>query len=220
MKSCLRNDNRMVHPVFEQLHGGDAVVTGIKGLLLPEEAQYLMESANGKFARSTVTGDSGESHQDDARTSSTAFLEKAQDEVISCIEHRLSTIAQHPKTHLEPLQVTDYQGRKREQYKYHHDYFDTRKDGKPDRTTTIFAYLHSENIEHGQCGGSTMFGELKDGTGEQLRVYPKMGDAVMWSNRTLTGDVNPSTLHSGEAVRCDSSRKTGLNAWFRDAPWT
>lgn len=220
MKSCLRNDNRMVHPVFEQLHSKDAVVTGIKGLLLPEEAQYLMERADGKFERSTVVGDSGESYEDDARTSSTAFLEKGQDKVISCIEHRLSTIAHHPQTHLEPLQVTDYQGRKREQYKYHHDYFDTRKDGEPDRTTTIFTYLHSENLEHGQCGGSTMFRELTDENGEQLRVYPRMGDAVMWSNRTLTGDVNPSTLHSGEAVNCDSSRKTGLNAWFRDAAWT
>jgi hypothetical protein len=220
MKSCLRNDDRTVHPVFEQLHGGDAVVTGIRGLLLPEEARYLMDSANGKFVRSKVTGNAGESLEDDVRTSSTAFLEKGRDDVISCIEHRLATIAQHPTTHLEPLQVTDYQGRKREQYKYHHDYFDTRKDGKPDRTTTIFAYLHSENLEHGQCGGSTMFGELKDERGEKLRIYPKMGDAVMWSNRTFTGNVNPRTLHSGEAVSCDSSRKVGLNAWFRDAAWS
>ena len=218
MNSCLFNDSRQVHPILEQLTSNDAVVTSIKGLLLPEEAQYIIEKAQGTFARSTVTGTTpGENRVDDWRTSSTAFLEKGTDEVISCIEARISTIAQMPQANLEPFQVTDYVDK--QEYKFHHDYFDTNKDGKPDRTTTVFAYLYSENLEDGKCGGSTTFANLYDGNGKQLRVYPKMGDAVMWSNRTLTGEVNPATLHSGEALHCSNARKTGLNAWFRDAKW-
>ena len=217
MQSCIANDTRLVYPVLEQLNAKDAVVTAVRGLILPEEAEHLKNIAQGKFSQSSVSSDGNDGKVDNnVRTSTTAFLEKGADPVVSCIEQRLATIAGQSVSHLEPLQVTDY--RHKQQYKYHHDYFNS-KDGNSERTTTIFAYLHSENLEHGQCGGSTMFRDLKDAKGDQLKVYPKMGDAVMWSNRTLTGGLNEKTLHSGEPLTCDSSRKTGLNAWFRDGTW-
>ena len=215
--SCIRGDESTVNPRLKQLYGDNGtVVTSIEGLLTDAETQYLLDRADGLFQRSTVMKDGGDK-LDDVRTSSTAFLPKGDDEVLSCIEKRISTYALHPVTHLEPLQVTDYTNR--QHYAYHHDYFDSAKDGKPDRTTTVFSYLKSENLEHGQCGGATAFGKLKDADGNELRVYPKRGDAVMWSNRTLSGGVNANTLHSGEMLTCDTSRKTGLNAWFRDHPW-
>lgn len=214
MKSCLAGDGRLVYPVMEQLTSDKAVVTKISNLVLPEEAAYLLQRASGKFDRSKTTSEGSANKYDSSRTSTTAFLSKGEDEVVSCIEDRISTVANMPRTHLEPLQVTDYTHK--QEYKFHHDYFNSNKDGKSDRTTTVFTYLHSEHLEDGKCGGSTVFADLKDKDGAQLRVYPKMGDAVMWSNRTLTGGVNPATLHSGEAVTCPNSRKTGLNAWFRD----
>jgi hypothetical protein len=51
-----------------------------------------------------------------------------------------------------------------------------------------------------------------------LKVYPKKGNAIMWSNRTLNGKLNEDTLHSGEKLTCQGSHKVGLNAWFRDTP--
>lgn len=217
MNSCVPGDNTVVYPQLKQLHSENAVVTSIRNLLTPAEAEHLLTTADNLFSRSTVVSGNGGSRHDDARTSSTAYLEKEHDAVVSCIEKRIATFAAAPTTHLEPLQVTDYKDK--QYFSYHHDYFDSRKNGKSDRTTTVFTYLQSEHLEDGQCGGATMFADLKDDQGNQLKVYPRVGDAVMWSNRTFTGEPNAATLHSGEALKCLNARKTGLNAWFRDAAW-
>lgn len=216
--SCIYGDTAKVNPQLKQLYGENGtVVTSIEGLLTDAESQYLLDRAEGLFTRSTVSSNEGGNKLDEARTSSTAYLPKSDDEIISCIENRIATHALHPVTYLEPLQVTDYTNK--QHYTYHHDYFDSNKDGKPDRTTTVFAYLKSEGLEDGLCGGATAFGKLKDAHGNELKVFPKRGNAVMWSNRTFTGSVNSDTLHSGEAVACANAHKTGLNAWFRDSPW-
>ena len=84
---------------------------------------------------------------------------------------------------------------------------------------TVFAYLEDTRCSDGKCGGATSFLKLKDGENNPLRVYPKKGSAVMWSNRTFNGGLNAETLHSGEPVTCKDAHKVGLNAWFRDKPW-
>ena len=217
MQSCLTDDSRRVYPVVSQLHSEGAVINHVQGLLLPEEAEELVRMGNGEFRPSTVVG--GSSGESVGRTSKTAFLPKASTDFVQCIESRLATLASHPVSHLEPLQLTEY--RSSQQYRPHHDYFPNVENGEGrQRTTTVFAYLKSEGMEDGSCGGATAFSWLNGEGGEPLRVYPKQGDAVMWSNRTLTGEVNPKTLHGGEPVTCDHGHKVGLNAWFRDGPWT
>lgn len=214
MQSCIRGDDRTVTPVFEQLHHDGAVVTRISKMLLPEESRHLIE--NGKkvgLRRSTVAAGGGSS-VNASRTSSTAFLQKAADPVTKCIEQRISTLAGMPHTHMEPMQITDYT--RKQQYKAHHDYL---RQGGPERTTTVFAYLADEGLRDGKCGGATTFYKLTQNGKEPLRVYPKAGDAVMWSNRTLTGGLNDKTLHAGEPLTCDATHKVGLNVWFRDHPW-
>lgn len=216
MQCCLPNDSRTVHPVLRQLHTENAVVTEIQGLMLPEESEYLRRHAETQgFEASTVVGEKGENSTDNRRTSRTSFLPKGKDPVINCIGERIATIAGHPMSHMEPMQVTDY--KHKQEYKAHHDYFG--KKGEPDRTMTVFAYLHSEECEEGKCGGATAFYNLKQADGEPLRVFPKPGNAVMWSNRTLKGELNPMTLHSGEKLTCTGAHKVGLNAWFRDTEW-
>ena len=215
MQSCLPNDSRQLHPILRQLHDKDAVVTEIEGLLLPEEAEYLVRTAGHVgFEDSTVMRD-GRPVKDTQRTSRTAFLPKSKDDVVDCIGARISTVVGQSSRFMEPMQVTDYTHK--QQYSAHHDYFN--RPNEPERTTTLFAYLHEEKCSTGLCGGSTTFHNLTQANGEPLRVYPKVGNAVMWSNRTSDGGLNAETLHSGEKLTCDGARKIGLNAWFRDKVW-
>tara|TARA_X000000950_G_scaffold288854_1_gene407932 strand:- start:25332 stop:25934 length:603 start_codon:yes stop_codon:yes gene_type:complete len=195
-----------------------AVVTEIQDMLLAEEADYLVKNAPTPV-RSSVMGKDGKSEFSRVRTSSTAHMPRGSDPVISCIENRIATISGQPGTHLEPLQVTDY--KHKQKYDPHHDYFGnkTAQSGRGERTTTVFAYLKDDMLAHGSCGGATAFPKLRDLGGEPLRVFPKKGNAVMWSNRTLDGKVNARTLHGGEAITCPQAHKIGLNAWFRDQPW-
>jgi hypothetical protein len=72
MEPCLVNDERQVHPVLEQIHSDRAVVTKIKDLLLPEEANYVKSCAQNSFQPSRVLGKDGDMF-DLSRTSSTAF---------------------------------------------------------------------------------------------------------------------------------------------------
>ena len=199
MQCCLPNDTRTIRPVLRQLHSKDAVVTEIQDLMFPEEADYLRQQAEQQgFETSTVVTVDGKNEKDARRTSRSSFLPKHHDPVIECIGDRIATIAGQPKSHMEPMQVTDYTHK--QEYRAHHDYFG--KKGAPERTMTVFAYLHGKNCDTGRCGGSTTFHELRQHDKKPLRVYPKPGNAVMWSNRTASGDLNPLTLHSGEKLTC------------------
>tara|TARA_B110000046_G_scaffold183968_1_gene221290 strand:- start:985 stop:1629 length:645 start_codon:yes stop_codon:yes gene_type:complete len=213
MQSCIRGDDRLVTPVFEQLHSEGAVVTRVSNMLLPEETAHLIDKGKQVgLRRSTVVGTGSGVH--DSRTSSTAFLKKGSDPVTKCIENRIATLAGMPRAHMEPMQITDYTHK--QQYKAHHDYL---RQGNAERTTTVFAYLADSGLRDGTCGGATAFFKLNGNGEDALRVYPKAGDAVMWSNRTLTGGLNDKTLHAGEPLTCANTHKVGLNVWFRDQPW-
>ena len=215
MKSCIPGDNKKVIPTYNQSNDENAVVTEISKLLLDEEADYLIKKAKEKgLQRSQVKGDKKDDYSK-LRTSSTSFLDKSQDDVVSCIEKRIATIAQQPVSNLEPLQVTAYS--KSQKYDPHHDYFPPNQLGvHGQRTVTVFSYLNT--VDSG-CGGATSFPHLKNQSGEPLKVFPQKGNAVMWSNRKTTGEPNEATLHGGEAVTCAATQKYGLNAWFRDNQW-
>ena len=215
MKSCIPGDSKEIAPSFNQLSENGAIVTEISHLLLPEEADYIVARAkeNGS-SKSKVIGKSKNEYSS-GRSSSSSFLGKNQDAVVSCIEKRIATVAQQPVANLEPLQVTSYsEGQK---YDPHHDYFENKNLGKSgQRTTTVFTYLNT--VDSG-CGGATAFPRLKNSSGNELKVFPSMGNAVMWSNKTSSGEPNELTLHGGEAVTCAATKKYGLNAWFRDNKW-
>lgn len=215
MKSCIPGDKKEVIPTYNQSNDKNAVVTEVSKLLLDEEADYLIKKAKEKgLQRSSVRGEKKDEYSK-VRTSSTSFLDKSQDDVVSCIEKRIATVAQQPVSNLEPLQVTAYS--KSQKYDPHHDYFPPNQVGvHGQRTVTVFSYLNT--VDSG-CGGATSFPQLKNKKGEPLKVFPKKGNAVMWSNRKPTGEPNEATLHGGEAVTCAATQKYGLNAWFRDNEW-
>ena len=216
MQSCIRGSNKPVTPKLSQLHAKGAVLTQIEGLVLPEEIEHLKNIGDTQGLRpsQTVSG-SASSIVSEARTSRSAFLPKGNDKVVECIEERLATVAGQARTHLEPLQITDYTHK--QQFKQHHDYFNA-GEGMPERTTTIFTYLEDSGVSDGACGGATCFHQL-EGLDAPLCVFPKRGNALMWSNRKPNGEVNPATLHSGEPITCAGAHKVGLNAWFRDQPY-
>ena len=215
MQSCIPGDQRYITPVYNQSNDTNAVVTEISALLLDEEADYLIEKAKEKGLQRSLVIDDKE-HLSSSRTSSTSFLGRGEDDVISCIEKRIATVAQQPVANLEPLQVTAYS--QSQKYDPHHDYFhESDQCGKHgQRTMTVFSYLNT--VDSG-CGGATLFPQLENQNGEALRVFPTKGNAVMWSNRKTTGEPNEATLHGGEAVTCAAAQKYGLNAWFRDNQW-
>lgn len=218
MESCLVNPNQKRHSVgsYEILNDDGPVVTKISNMVLPDEADYLIKKAEEVgLARSTVVTEK-DSKEDDSRTSYTAFLPKGSDDVITCIENRLSAIAGKPHSHLEPLQVTKYNHTQK--YDPHHDWFD--KSGENQRTTTIFTYIKGlENDGGEKCGGATVFPKISDKNKDVLRCYPVTGNAVMWSNLNTKGEGEEMTLHGGEPVLCDNTTKIGLNAWFTEKKW-
>jgi prolyl 4-hydroxylase len=184
----------------------------VHGLILPDESEYLINRAESiGLSRSKTLTPGGGGVIAESRTSSTAFLPKGKDPVITCIEKRIAAVARQPHDTLEPLQVTEYTHN--QEYRPHYDWFD---DSHPtQRTTTVFAYLKGLEDQGGsKCGGATVFPNLKDGELTQLRASPISGDAVVWNNLTCSGHGHMLTLHGGEPVLCENARKVGLNAWF------
>ena len=81
----------------------------------------------------------------------------------------------------------------------------------PRRVATFFVYLN--DVPEG-CGGSTRFPLLKGEDGGPLEVRPVRGRAVLWSNVTEDGDVDPRTVHEGAPVT--RGKKYGMNVWVTD----
>ena len=73
------------------------------------------------------------------------------------------------------------------QYKPHYDAL--QREGESERVKSLFLYL----TDDGQGG----------------RHYVE--------KLTERGNLNHSTLHAGEPVKCRGRTKSGMNAWFRDA---
>ena len=188
-----------MRPTLRQLHAKPDV-TLIQGILSHAERKYLLRQARGWRASQTEGTIRG------WRTSETASL--LDDPVVKCIRRRLANVAGMPSDKIE-VQVTRY--RQGQQYKPHHDDLDL----GPKRLKTLFAYLDEKGLATGKCGGATCFPKLR-AKGRPLRVFPKRGSALMWTNFKSNGQHDPDALHAGEPLTCKNARKTGLNAWFTD----
>jgi prolyl 4-hydroxylase len=191
----------------------------IENFLTAAECEALRGAGEPKMKRSTVQGkgddgSGGPNVLSTHRTSWTANLEKAQDEVVKAIESRAALLSGYPLDNLEPLQVVRYQPG--QQYKRHFDYFVPGTDGAEEalkrggqRRVTIFAYLNTLPEE---AGGETEFTELK------IKVRPVAGHAVLFHNTTPEGKVDPRTAHAGTPPK--SGVKLGCNVWIRERKFT
>lgn len=167
-------------------------------------------SPNKKRQRRTILDDTH-------RTSTFYGFKHRADNTIRAIEQRVAALLGCWVHQIEGLQLVRYFPG--QFFGVHHDLGDLREDGtvilpKKDiilkrRLVTIFVYLN--DLTDGQ-GGCTYFPNCNN-----LRVQPKRGKAVLWSNIRHDGFPDPNTIHAGETVRGDQKVvKYGLNIWVTE----
>lgn len=186
----------------------------IEDFLTPTELDYLRSKiCAGKFQRSYVDAvESGGNSIEDKEHRTSTFLSfgKQQDSKVASIEAKAATIlgCWSSRT-VEPLQLVRYLPG--QFFGEHHDMGDLQQDGtvalppkslfSKRRLVTLFCYLNKV-----EKGGATGFRYC------ELKVPPKPGRAVMFSNVLPDGMPDSRTVHSGEPVL--DGVKYGLNIWI------
>lgn len=149
------------------------------------ECDALIQVSKSRLARSKIGGTREVSEQ---RTSSGAFLEPGDHEVVLRVERRLAELTGIPHAHGEGLHILNYLPG--QEYKTHFDYFaETSKAAQNNRIATVVLYLN--DVEE---GGETYFPELK------LSIFPKKGMAVYFEYFYNDRALNELTLHGGAPV--------------------
>ncbi|BFG20108.1 hypothetical protein CerSpe_063820 [Prunus speciosa] len=172
-----------------------------KGFLSEEECDHLIEIAKDKLEKSMVTdNESGKSIDNEVRTSSGIFLQKAQDEVVANIEARIAAWTFLPIENGESIQILHYEhGQK---YEPHFDYFHDKANQElgGHRVATVLMYL--SNVEK---GGETIFPKAQmsqskdedasDCAKQGYSVKPYKGDALLFFSLHPDATTDPSSLH-------------------------
>jgi hypothetical protein len=155
------------------------------------------------------------------RTSTFFSFKHRANATIRSIEQRTANLLGCWVHQLEGLQLVRY--KPGEFFGVHHDLGDLLEDDQvllprkqfavKRRLVTLFVYLNDLKPNN---GGATHFPKCGD-----LRVTPKKGNAVLWSNVTADGSPDPATIHAGEAVQSTSKdgndiEKYGLNIWVTE----
>jgi len=202
--------------VLQRLHSSPCIYQ-IENLLTPKEVEHFISIADEKgrkFKSSFVEDDDGREVISEERTSQFVFMKKGADSVVRAVEHRLAEIVGMSSQNVEPLQIVRYVHGQR--FNEHHDAGTLEDDGSvtgvpPRRIITYFIYLTDLPEGH---GGHTEFTQLPSGVA--LKVCPKKGRAVLWSNVDAeTGACDPRTAHRGCPVLGDHT-KLAMNVWITD----
>lgn len=168
----------------------------LDAVLSQNECQKLIQYATSKGLKSSgvVDGETGQSIQHQARTSSTVFFTRAETPLIDRIEQRLARLTNWPVSHGEGLQILRYQ--EDQQYKPHFDWFDPNKPGSAkhlerggQRVATTIMYLAAPTL-----GGATTFPK----TG--IEVQPNVGGAMFFNDIDDLGVPDQLSLHAGAPV--------------------
>lgn len=178
-----------------------------------EECDHLINLAEPYLTRSTVVDEhSSEGRIDEVRTSRGMFFPPYfEDALIQDIENRISLITLIPRENGEDIQVLHYQAGG--QYQPHYDYFDTSTTGGAyhynrggQRVASFLMYLNTP-----EEGGYTVFPIAN------IQVTPRKGDALLFFDCDLEGQVDPLTLHGGAPVI--KGEKWLATKWLRQHPF-
>jgi len=180
----------------------------IPGFLSDAEVDHLLQLSNKNWAQSrtfkkTDAGSNGgaaggEYEINDARTSMSCLLDQQQTPIIAEIAQRLAQTAGCPVENLEKLNMVKYAPG--QFYKAH-------QDGRH-RPKTVFIYLN--DLPEGDSG-ETHFPNLN------IKVTPRKGCAMMWSNVSTPGVEDDRLIHEALAPRLGT--KYGINCFFNERPW-
>ena len=199
-------------------------------------ADDLTSACNGRFVASPIRGtqNGGSVAQDaDIRTSESCvllpaaiylsnprFLEMREKEnpspqeldifkaVNVCweVSRRAASLLSRDPTTVEPLQLVRYTSPD-SFYNVHHDHGGFYGKETEHRPWTVLVFLNDVT-----SGGYTWFPKL------DLKVAPRAGDAIAWSNVDEEGKADPDMVHAGQPPGEAGIEKYAANIWFGDAP--
>lgn len=207
----------------------------IEDFLTTSDLKFLnqtIQTRQRQFERSYVDRTEGNDSQynnsygsslDEQRTSSFLSFHKQENAYVNAIETRAAELfGQYSTEQIEPLQLVRY--KPSQFFGVHHDMGDFNEDTLEvelpkknvlvkRRIATIFCYLN--DLPSG-AGGCTFFPACGN-----LRVQPKKGRAVVFSNVTQDGMPDKRLIHAGETVIGEGyvldkepPTKYGLNIWI------
>eukprot|EP00927_Polykrikos_kofoidii_P059534 TRINITY_DN54684_c0_g1_i1.p1 TRINITY_DN54684_c0_g1~~TRINITY_DN54684_c0_g1_i1.p1 ORF type:complete len:442 (+),score=58.57 TRINITY_DN54684_c0_g1_i1:122-1447(+) len=166
--------------------------------LLALASEYWAPSAvDETVERADKEADRRQNRQSSVRTSFSCCLRSSQTEVVRSIEQRLATLACIDVDYLERLNLVRYSPGQ---------FFNEHLDGGH-RPKTVFIYLNDLPDDD---GGETLFPRLG------IRLVPRKGYAVMWSNVSVSGSEDLRLFHAGLAPK--TSVKYGVNCFFNEKP--
>lgn len=180
------------------------LIVEFEDFLTEDECNHIIEISRGKLERSQVIDEN--SISEDRTSYQTGFLLN-QTDIIKNIEERISNILNCPLLHQEGFNVVCYESG--QFYSPHYDWFD--KDcpiekehyHNNQRIITVIFYLNDDFT-----GGCTEFPEVN------IKIIPKRGKALMFSNIDEYGIEDELTLHQGCPPR--DGTKWIANKWVRE----
>lgn len=187
----------------------DAVVYG--NFLSATECAELIAHAEGHMQFSKVVDRaSGKAVLHEARTSSSTFLKRGQNDLVTCIEQRISNVTGLPVENGEGMQILRYDVG--QEYRKHYDYFNPERETTPhhikrggQRIATFLMYLNTP-----EGGGETTFPHAG------ISVHANEGNALLFRYDTPTPATK--TLHCGKPVT--SGVKWVATKWLRQSKFT
>jgi prolyl 4-hydroxylase len=176
----------------------EPLIVVLENVLSDEECDELIRLSKDKMHRSKI----GVTHElNEIRTSSIMFFQDNENDIISKIEKRVSSIMNIPIEHGYGIQILKYTTG--QEYKAHFDFFSSSsKAAKNNRISTIIMYLN--DVEH---GGETFFPKLN------FSVSPRKGMAVYFEYFYNNKNINELTLHGGAPVI--TGEKWVATQWMR-----
>merc|ERR1712228_374276 len=180
----------------------------IKDIVSESEAEMVKALATPKLHRSGTGQAMDANHDDETRTSKTAWIGHQEHPIIDTIFKRTADILQIDedvlKRNAEQMQSVFYE--QGQEYKAHHDFSDNGRDSAS-RYITILFYLTDQMDD--ESGGETWFPKARQGKG--IKAHPGKGNAILFYDLLEDGNGDDLTLH--EAVRVKKGTKWICNFW-------
>jgi prolyl 4-hydroxylase len=198
--------SRMTYPDAQLCAAGrrDQVLVAVRspniavlgGFLDDDACRDLIDLARPRMKRSSVVHHADGVRIDDTRTSSGCHFRREEVALVADIEQRISELTGIPLENGEGLQVLHYLPG--QHYVPHWDYFPPESPSSADlvrpekggqRVATFITYLNTVPL-----GGETEFPRAG------VKVAAVQGNACFFSYSAADGQLDPLTLHSGNAV--------------------